>query len=116
MGPGKGERNFHIFYQMTKGCVGPLREQLGLTDSSYFNYLSVSGEYNADGVDDVQEFKDMCRAMEICQISEADEQSIFKIVCGILHLGNIDFVEGEDGNNAVLRNRDTLAFPAFLLV
>jgi myosin-1 len=100
---------------MTKGVTGQMKEQLGMTDPSYFNYLKMSGEYNADGIDDVQEFKDMTRAMEICQISEQDKQAIFRLVCGILHLGNIDFVEGENGTNAVLKNRDTLAFPAFLL-
>ncbi len=116
MGPGKGERNFHIFYQMTKGATGQMKEQLGLTEPSYFRYLNMSGEYNADGVDDVEEFKEMSRAMDICQISEAEKSAIFKIVCGILHLGNIDFIEGDDGNKAVLRDREQLAFPAYLLV
>jgi myosin-1 len=100
---------------MTKGVTGELKEQLGMTEPGYFHYLSMSGEYSADGIDDVQEFKDMSRAMDICQISPQDKQAIFRLTCGILHLGNIDFVEGEDGNKAVLRNRDALAFPAYLL-
>jgi myosin heavy subunit len=101
---------------MTKGLTPYLKEQLGMTDPSYFNYLSVSGEYNADGVNDVEEFKDMERAMDICQISAADKQAIFRIVCGILHLGNIDFIEGEVANQAELKDPATLGFPAYLLV
>ncbi|KAI8914411.1 P-loop containing nucleoside triphosphate hydrolase protein [Gorgonomyces haynaldii] len=115
VGPGKGERNYHIFYQLTKATTGQLKEQLGMTDPNYFSYLSCSGEYNADGINDVSEFQEMCNAMEICQISPQDKQSIFNIVAGILHLGNIDFAEGEDATKAVLRDKETLAFPAYLL-
>ena len=116
VGPGKGERNFHIFYQLTKGTTGQLKEQLGMTEPSYFNYLSCSKEYSADGVDDVAEFKDMSRAMEICQINAQDKSAIFNIVAGILHLWNIEFVEGDDATKAVIRDPATLAFPAYLLV
>ncbi|KAJ3303728.1 Unconventional myosin-Ie [Kappamyces sp. JEL0829] len=115
VGPGRGERNFHIFYQMTKGATAQMREQLGLAEPGYFNYLALSGEFNADGVNDVEEFRDMEKAMDICQISPSDKQAIFRIVSGILHLGNIDFVEGEVANQAVLRDPETLGFPAYLL-
>lgn len=54
---------------MTKGAPAQMKEQLGLAEPSYFNYLSVSGEYAADGVDDIAEFKEMERAMDVCQIS-----------------------------------------------
>ncbi|KAJ3371197.1 Unconventional myosin-Ie [Kappamyces sp. JEL0680] len=77
-----------------------MREQLGLAEPGYFNYLALSGEFNADGVNDVEEFRDMEKAMDICQISPSDKQAIFRIVSGILHLGNIDFVEGEVANQA----------------
>lgn len=116
VGPGKGERNFHIFYQMTKGVTGALKEQLGLTEPSYFNYLSVSEEYSADGVNDVEEYLEMEKAMGICGIGAENKMSIFKIICAILHLGNIEFIEGEEANRAIIRDPRTLAFPAFLLV
>ena len=101
---------------MTKGTTGKLKEQLGMTEPSYFRYLSHSGEYHADGVDDVAEYQDMSRAMDICQISPADKNAIFRLTCAVLHLGNIDFVEGKGGNKAVLQDPETLAFPAYLLV
>ncbi len=91
-----------------------MKEQLGLTEPSYFNYLSISGEFDADGINDIEEFKDMERAMDICQISQAEKDAIFRIVCGILHLGNVEFEEGEP-NKATLRDPATLAFPAYLL-
>ncbi len=115
VGPGVKERNFHIFYQLTKGSTGQLREHLGMTDPSYFSYLRCSGEYNADGIDDIQEFKDMEKAMDICQISPNDKQSIFDIAAGILHLGNVDFVEADNPAASTVSDKDTLAFPAYLL-
>ncbi|KAI8913022.1 P-loop containing nucleoside triphosphate hydrolase protein, partial [Powellomyces hirtus] len=112
VGPGVGERNFHIFYQMTKGATAADKEQLGMMDPKYFHYLNVSNEYNADGINDVEEYADMKNSIDICQISEADKTAILQIVAGILHLGNVAFVE--DGNNAVIADPATLAFPAYL--
>lgn len=115
VGPGKGERNFHIFYQLCLGSTGDLKEKLGMTNPSYFNYLSSSGEYSAEGVNDIEEFSMMDKAMDICQFQPEIKLSIFKILAGILHLGNIEFVEGEKANTAVLKDRNTLDFPAYLL-
>lgn len=114
VGPGTGERNFHIFYQMTKGASAHDREQLGMMEPKYFHYLNVSGEYHADGINDVEEYEDMKKAMAVCQISEQDAPSVFQIVAGILHLGNITFIE--EGNDAKIADPQALAFPAYLFV
>lgn len=116
VGPGLGERNFHIFYQLTKGTKGPLREQLGMAEPDYYNYLACSKEYNADGVNDIEEYEEMSRAMDICQIKPAEKKAIFDIVAGILHMGNITFSEGEDATQAIISDPNSLAFPAYLLV
>lgn len=87
-----------------------------MTDPAYFQYLSCSGEFNADGVNDVEEFADMQKAMDICMISSAEKVNILKIIAGILHLGNIEFVEGEEANRAIIQDQQSLAFPAYLLV
>ncbi|KAJ3056601.1 Unconventional myosin-Ie [Rhizophlyctis rosea] len=113
VGPGQGERNFHIFYLMTKSATAADKEQLGVMEPKYFHYLNVSGEYHADGIDDVAEYEEVKRAMAVCQISEADKTSVFQIVAGILHMGNIAFVE--DGNDAKVGDPEALAFPAYLL-
>ncbi|KAJ3038615.1 Unconventional myosin-Ie [Rhizophlyctis rosea] len=113
VGPGVGERNFHIFYLMTKSATAEDKEQLGIMDPKYFHYLNVSGEYHADGIDDVAEYQAVKQAMNVCQISDADRLAVFQIVAGILHLGNIAFVE--EGNDAKVADPQALAFPAYLL-
>ncbi|KAJ3223556.1 Unconventional myosin-Ie [Clydaea vesicula] len=113
VGPGKGERNFHIFYQLTKSQGQFEKEQLGMTNPEYFYYLSQSKEYRADGIDDNEEYLDMRKAMTICNINPKDQESILEIVAGILHLGNVDFFE--EGNNAKISDVEALEFPAYLL-
>lgn len=87
-----------------------------MMEPSYFNYLNCSKEYDADGVNDIQEFEDMSRAMDICQIKPNDKNAIFDILAGILHMGNIQFVEGDDATQAEIHDVNSLAFPAHLLV
>ncbi|RKO97884.1 hypothetical protein CXG81DRAFT_26193 [Caulochytrium protostelioides] len=110
--PGKGERNYHVFYQLTKGCDAKEREAYGMMDPNYFSYLNLSEEYNADGIDDRAEFMDLKKAMQVCAISPQNQHNLLSLVAGILHLGNVDFIE--EGNNAVIADRQALAFPAYL--
>ncbi|RKP16670.1 hypothetical protein ROZALSC1DRAFT_17329 [Rozella allomycis CSF55] len=109
----QGERNFHIFYQMTKGANKFEKENYGMTNPDYFNYLRQSGTYDADGIDDVADYQEVKKAMDICGFSKEEISCIFELVAGILHLGNIDFIE--HGNGAVVRDPDTLSFPSYLL-
>ncbi|XP_067665712.1 unconventional myosin-Ie-like isoform X1 [Haliotis asinina] len=107
------ERGFHIFYQLCAGATAQLKENLGITTPDYYYYLNQSGTYKVDGMDDVQEFQDTLRAMQVIGIPEDVQNDVLSIVAGILHLGNISFQE--DGNYAGIANDDFLAFPAFLL-
>lgn len=105
VGPGKGERNFHIFYQLAKSTGQYEKEQLGMMTPNYFHYLNCSGEYNADGINDADEYGEMKRAMDVCSISKLDQAAIFDILAGILHLGNVDFME--EGNNAKIAEAES---------
>ena len=93
---GQGERNFHIFYQLTKACTPQEKESLGIMDPQYFNYLNLSGEYDADGINDVEEYASMKKGMQVCNITGSKMTSVLEILAGILHLGNISFVEDKN--------------------
>ncbi|KAJ3063665.1 Unconventional myosin-Ie [Podochytrium sp. JEL0797] len=112
VGPGPGERNFHIFYQLTTACSREEKEALGMMDPKYFHYLNTSTEFHADGINDAEEFAAMKKGMQICNIVGNDQTSVLQILAGILHLGNVAFVE--EGNDAKVANLDTLEFPAYL--
>ena len=51
--------------------------------------------------------------MRIIKISDADQQSIFRIIAGVLHLGNIRFQT--NGHYAQLDHNDSLEYPSYLL-
>jgi myosin-1 len=86
VGLGQGERNFHVFYQITRAAGKAEQEALGMMDPKYFNYLNQSSEYTADGIDDLSEYKEMRGAMTVCDISPGDQHLIMEIVAGILHV------------------------------
>ncbi|NP_001118234.1 amoeboid myosin I [Strongylocentrotus purpuratus] len=107
------ERNFHIFYQLLCGANHQQKENLGLTTPDYYFYLNQSGSYKVDGLDDVKEYKDTLNAMSVIGISEDDQENVLSCVAGILHLGNIVFVEKD--NYAVIHDDEFLDFPSYLL-
>ncbi len=48
-------------------------------------------------LDDVEDFQEMDRAMTHMGMSDAEKMSIYVIVAGVLHLGNVGF---EDDDNS----------------
>lgn len=110
---GQNERSFHVFYQLLKAANPQLKENLGLSDPSYYNYLNQSGTYSVDGTDDVKEFEETNKAMAIMGLSDSDQYSVISLVAAVMHLGNITFTECN--NYASVANLDFLEFPAYLL-
>ncbi|KAH0621594.1 hypothetical protein JD844_023069 [Phrynosoma platyrhinos] len=73
----RGERNFHIFYQILSGGSEDLLKKLKLErDFNRYNYLSL-GSAIVNGVDDAANFRTV--------------RSIFEVVAAVLKLGNIEF-------------------------
>ena len=93
-----GERNFHFFYQLLMGADQRLVDKLQLYDAENFHYVNQSGCYTVDDVDDAKDFQDVVNAMNTMGISAAEQENIFEIIAGILHLGNVGFEEDARGN------------------
>jgi len=96
-----GERNFHIFYQLLMGADGNLRNELGLGSPQDYWYLCQSNTYNNEDMDDAHEFQDTMKAMDVVGISPEQKREILRIVAGILHLGNVEFVEGPNDTSEI---------------
>eukprot|EP00298_Acanthocystis_sp_HF-20_P012732 c20027_g2_i2.p1 GENE.c20027_g2_i2~~c20027_g2_i2.p1 ORF type:complete len:1422 (+),score=671.93 c20027_g2_i2:33-4298(+) len=93
-----GERNFHIFYQICSAAADAEFAPLQLGPPSYFYYLNQSGTDTIDGVSDYEELKATKHAMDVIGISADTQQSIFRLLASILHLGNVQFVDDEKGH------------------
>ncbi|KFZ08656.1 hypothetical protein V501_05860 [Pseudogymnoascus sp. VKM F-4519 (FW-2642)] len=108
------ERNFHIFYQFTKGASQKYRETFGVQKPETYVYTSKSKCFDVDGIDDLAEFQDTLNAMKIIGLSQAEQDEIFRILAAILWTGNIHFVEDKDGY-AAIADQSVVDFLAYLL-
>ncbi|GBG26943.1 Myosin-12 [Hondaea fermentalgiana] len=88
----KGERNYHIFYQLCRGADPKRAQALGLgQDMQVFRYLNQSGCVDVPHLDDATEFLSTLDAMKAIDVPEQEMDAIFRIVAAILHLGNVQF-------------------------
>lgn len=84
------ERNYHIFYQLIEGLSEKLKAELFLTKCEDFKYLNQGGTYSVKGLDETNEFKDTCEALRVIGIDDHKQFELFKILAGLLHVGNIN--------------------------
>ncbi|XP_060061396.1 unconventional myosin-VI isoform X3 [Erinaceus europaeus] len=129
---GKEERNYHIFYRLCAGASEDIREKLHLSSPDNFRYLNrgctryfanketdkqilqnrKSPEYVKSGslkdplLDDHGDFIRMCTAMKKIGLGDEEKLDLFRVVAGVLHLGNIDFEEaGSTSGGCNLKNK-----------
>ncbi|XLR05925.1 hypothetical protein S83_072123 [Arachis hypogaea] len=89
------ERNYHCFYML---CAAPKEdvEKYKLGNPRTFHYLNQSNCIELQGLDDSKEYLATRRAMDVVGINSNEQDAIFRIVAAVLHLGNIEFVKGDD--------------------
>uniref|UniRef100_A0A2K6B4A3 Unconventional myosin-Va n=1 Tax=Macaca nemestrina TaxID=9545 RepID=A0A2K6B4A3_MACNE len=85
------ERNYHIFYQLCASAKLPEFKMLRLGNADDFNYTQQGGSPVIEGVDDAKEMAHTRQACTLLGISESHQMGIFRILAGILHLGNVGF-------------------------
>ena len=108
------ERNFHIFYQFTKGASAQYQQQFGIQKPETYVYTSRSKCFNVDGIDDVAEFQDTLEAMKVIGVSQSEQDSIFRMLAAVLWVGNIQFRE-DQGGYAEVSDKSVVDFVAYLL-
>ncbi|XP_037705030.1 unconventional myosin-Ib isoform X1 [Choloepus didactylus] len=87
----RGERNFHVFYQLLAGASEELLNKLKLKrDVSRYNYLSLDSA-TVNGMDDAANFRTVRNAMQIVGFLDHEAQSVLEVVATVLKLGNIEF-------------------------
>ncbi|KAK5960786.1 myosin 4 PWA37_002223 [Arxiozyma heterogenica] len=87
----KGERNYHIFYQMLNGLTDDQKVKLHLDKPiDYYYYMNQGGDPYIPDVSDKDEFHTTINALGMVGIHSEVQEQIFQILSGILHLGNIE--------------------------
>lgn len=85
------ERNFHIFYQICKGASKDERLHWHLPEGAAFSWLP-----NPDRTLEEDCFEVTREAMLHLGIDTPTQNNIFKVLAGLLHLGNTLFADSED--------------------
>ena len=101
MGQITNERNFHIFYQLTKGASAAQKETLGLSGPASYAYTAKSNCLDVPGIDDVAEWQENLQAMRTIGITDAEQADILRALAIILWLGNVTFREDAEGYSSI---------------
>ncbi|CDF88994.1 ZYBA0S03-06678g1_1 [Zygosaccharomyces bailii CLIB 213] len=110
----KNERNFHIFYQFTKGASENYRQIYGVQKPEQYVYTSKAGCTTVDTIDDKKDFQATLKAMQVIGLTQEEQDEIFRVLAAILWIGNITFGENDEGN-AEVRDTSVTDFVAYLL-
>eukprot|EP00644_Phytophthora_capsici_P008605 jgi/Phyca11/7562/fgenesh1_pm.PHYCAscaffold_20_\ len=92
-----GERNYHIFYQL----VSAKEDVFGFSDDSSakeFRYLQ-DEELILDGKTDLERYQVTRDALTTIGLSDTEQNELFSALCGILRLGQLDFVPLESNKD-----------------
>ena len=88
----KGERNFHIFYQLFAGLSADEKAAVFLDKSIEDYWYTQQGEiYHLDSIDDANDFKQLRQALITLNFTSEHRQEIVSCTAAILHLGQISF-------------------------
>ncbi|XP_029304565.1 unconventional myosin-XIX isoform X2 [Cottoperca gobio] len=85
------ERNFHIFYQMMKGATDEQRREWKMPHGQRFVWLP-----NSEKTVEEDSFHETLDAMVCLAINAERQRQLFRILAGILQLGNVNFSSSND--------------------
>lgn len=96
VGPGPGERNFHIFYYLLKGLSADEKTRLGLTDNIVDYACLRDSASTPRGVDEAAEFVRVEQAFAEVGVAET-RFLLYRALALVLHLSNLDFTDCPGG-------------------
>lgn len=117
---GADDKNYNIFYQLFAGTSAEEKAQLQLTDPSAYHYLSQSRVKSASSSSSTQDaiasYEELREVLKSFGVTKRQHSSIHSLLAGILHLGNIQFVnDARNFEQCSIRNPEQLMVAAEIL-
>lgn len=91
----ENERSYHIFYQLVKGADSAMREKYSLLPLDKYKFINPKC-FDVNGIDDLEEYKDVCTSFKSMRLSDEEIDSIWSIISGVLLLGNAEVTAKPD--------------------
>ncbi|GCC19991.1 hypothetical protein chiPu_0018664 [Chiloscyllium punctatum] len=104
----ENERNYHIFYQLCASADRPEFKHLKLAPAENFSYVNMGGNTVIDGINDQTDFIETQKTFSLLGLNKDFQMDIFKVLAGILHLGNVGIKAVGDDKSSVKRDDDHL--------
>lgn len=117
---GADDKNYNIFYQLFAGTSSEEKAQLHLTDPSAHHYLSQSkvksSSSSVPSSQDAAAYEELREVLKSFGVTKRQHSSILSLLAGILHLGNIQFVnDARNFEQCSIRNPEQLMIAAEVL-
>lgn len=93
----RGERNFHIFYQLFAGATEIELIRWDFKAIEQYEYVLQGGIYKLQTIDDKFEYGQLKHALNILSFSEQDQSHLLDLTAALLHLGQVKFLATIDG-------------------
>ncbi|XP_038854485.1 unconventional myosin-Vc-like [Salvelinus namaycush] len=107
----ENERNYHIFYQMCACAEQSEFKSLRLLSAEEFRYTCMGGETGIEGVDDRKDMEETRRTFSLLGLTDDFQSDVFKVLAGILHLGNVEIRDvGSDRSSVSSSDQHLAAF------
>ncbi|XP_031420586.1 unconventional myosin-Va isoform X2 [Clupea harengus] len=105
------ERNYHIFYQLCASCHSPEFKDLKLGQADDFHFTNQGKNPVIEGVDDERDMAATRRALTMLGIAESQQTGLFRVLAGVLHLGNVELKQrGADSSTVCPDDPHLLTF------
>lgn len=111
----RGERSYHVFYQLCAGAPSDLRGRLNIKTAKDYNYLNQSDCLVIDGVDDALNFHKLQEALDVVRVHAEDRERLFAVLTAVLWLGNISFQVIDNENHVEVVAGEALTAVACLM-
>lgn len=86
-----GERNFHIFYQLSAGCSEEEKEKWRIGDVRDYYFTNQGNVFDLPRMDDAYEYQQLRTSLNTLKFKEEDQNDLFSIISAILHMGDFTF-------------------------